>query len=183
MYVKGFPEIFFPMRTYLILSGENKEDLNIMTANWVFPISTNPDYVALAIREKTFTFKNIKKYKRYTLAVPNKQFKEIVKYCGKVSRYSTNKSKFEVLRLPIFTKSISTKEINNKKFPYVPYLPTMFLDVEEIEKIGRRYLVISKVVGVENLRLDSVLLQKEWKNLDDYIELELGENNERIQKI
>lgn len=61
--------LLYPLRTYLIVSGNEKEK-NVMTADWVTPISYKPFILCVSISPKRYTHKLIKKYGEFVVSVP-----------------------------------------------------------------------------------------------------------------
>lgn len=61
--------LLYPLRTYLIVSG-NEEEKNVMTADWVSPISYKPFILCVSISPKRYTHKLIKKYGEFVVSVP-----------------------------------------------------------------------------------------------------------------
>jgi len=63
--------LLYPLRTYLIVSGKLGEEVNVMAADWVTIVSANPLIVAVAIAPTRYTYKLIKKYGEFVIAVPS----------------------------------------------------------------------------------------------------------------
>jgi flavin reductase (DIM6/NTAB) family NADH-FMN oxidoreductase RutF len=62
--------VLYPMRTYLIVSGRINEEVNIMTADWVMPVSARPFITAVSVSPRRYTHKLIKRYKEYVISIP-----------------------------------------------------------------------------------------------------------------
>ena len=54
--------LLYPLRTYLIVSG-TLEKPNVMTADWVIPLSFQPELVGIGIGKKRYTYELIKRGK------------------------------------------------------------------------------------------------------------------------
>ncbi|MCS7121068.1 MAG: flavin reductase family protein [Archaeoglobaceae archaeon] len=76
-------EYLYPFRTYLIVSGVEKP--NVMTADWVVPLSLNPQMLGVAIGHKRHTHFLIKKYGEFVVAVPTLELLKDVWTAGTVS--------------------------------------------------------------------------------------------------
>lgn len=62
--------LLYPLRTYLVTSGRVGEEVDVMAADWVTVVSANPFMVAVAISPKRYTFRLVKKYGEFVIAVP-----------------------------------------------------------------------------------------------------------------
>ncbi len=60
--------LFYPRPAFVIGSGQG-EEVNMMTASWVTPVSTEPPTVGVAVDKETYTHELIKKYKQFTVSV------------------------------------------------------------------------------------------------------------------
>ena len=174
--VKSPLELFFPMRTFLVVSGRTEEDRDVMTANWIIPISSKPPYyVALAINPKRFTFRNIEKYGEFVIAVPDWKLLKVVKHCGIVSK-AKDPNKLEGLNLTFKT----SRKINT------PGILEAVANIEckavNIEKWGNRFLVIARIVDFSykqdawigrtpNLTAYPLIMQRAWLSVLDYIQV------------
>ncbi|MEM4487869.1 MAG: flavin reductase family protein [Desulfurococcaceae archaeon] len=63
--------LLYPLRTYLIVSGNKDEEVDVMAADWVTVVSVEPFLVAVSIAPTRYTFKLIKKYKEFVISVPS----------------------------------------------------------------------------------------------------------------
>jgi flavin reductase (DIM6/NTAB) family NADH-FMN oxidoreductase RutF len=59
-----------PLRTYLVVSERLDEEVNVMAADWVTVVSANPFIVAVAIAPIRYTYRLVKKYGEFVIAVP-----------------------------------------------------------------------------------------------------------------
>ncbi|HIP25374.1 MAG TPA: flavin reductase family protein [Archaeoglobus profundus] len=85
-------EYLYPLRTYLIISG-TMEKPNVMTADWVVPLSFNPPMLGVAIGHRRYTKKLIDEYKEFVVAVPTIELLKDVWIAGTVSGANVDKSK------------------------------------------------------------------------------------------
>lgn len=76
-------ELLYPLRTYLIVSGVEKP--NIMTADWVVPLSFDPKLLGVSIGHKRYTNKLIKEFKEFVVAVPTIELLKDVWIAGSAS--------------------------------------------------------------------------------------------------
>ncbi len=76
-------EYLYPLRTYLIVSGVEKP--NVMTADWVVPLSFNPPMLGVAIGHTRYTHKLIKECGEFVVAVPTVELLRDVWVAGTVS--------------------------------------------------------------------------------------------------
>jgi len=84
-------EYLYPIRTYLIVSG-TMEKPNVMTADWVVPLSFNPPMCGVAIGHTRYTKKLIDEYKEFVVAVPTIELLKDVWIAGTVSGANVNKA-------------------------------------------------------------------------------------------
>ena len=84
-------EYLYPMRTFLITSG-TVEKPNVMTADWVTPLSMNPPLLGVAIAHKRYTKKLIDEYKEFVVSVPTIELLKDVWIAGTVSGAKVNKA-------------------------------------------------------------------------------------------
>jgi len=152
---------FFPMKSYLVLSGMGK-DINMMTANWVYPISNNPEYISLAIKEKRYTYKNIKKYGYFNIIKPDSRLLDYVKKFGLISKYNDEKKMygfpFEMIIHKEYDVPILT-EFNN-----------LIIKYEREIKVGDRKLIIGRVLDeLKFSNKNEDVFQKEFKNYDEFL--------------
>jgi len=99
--------VLYPLRTYLIISG-NKEKANIMTADWVVPLSFKPFLLGVAISPKRFSHGLIEKYKEFVVAVPSVEMLKDVWIAGTRSGYEKLK---EMNITFVDSKKVSTPSI------------------------------------------------------------------------
>ena len=76
-------EYLYPLRTYLIVSGVDKP--NVMTADWLVPLSFNPPMLGVAIGHTRYTHKLIKECGEFVVAVPTIELLKDVWIAGTVS--------------------------------------------------------------------------------------------------
>ncbi|MEM0302918.1 MAG: flavin reductase family protein [Archaeoglobaceae archaeon] len=82
-------ELLYPLRTYLIVSGVEKP--NIMTADWVIPLSFEPKMLGVSVGHKRYTNKLIKDYKEFVVAVPTIELLRDVWIAGSISGATEDK--------------------------------------------------------------------------------------------
>ncbi len=87
-----FYRVFHPRPAYLIVSGRD-DDVNIMAASWVMPISEEPWTLGLALDRETYTYQLVKKYGEFTVNVVTDEEVDLVYYVGHVSKYEVDKIK------------------------------------------------------------------------------------------
>ncbi|MEM2727361.1 MAG: flavin reductase family protein [Archaeoglobaceae archaeon] len=90
-------ELLYPLRTYLIVSGVDKP--NVMTADWVVPLSFEPKLLGVSIGHKRYTNRLIKEFKEFVVAVPTIELLKDVWIAGTVS--GVNEDKLSKLRLTL----------------------------------------------------------------------------------
>ena len=64
-----FVRLLYPLRTYLVVSG-TMEKPNVMTADWVCPLSFDPPMLGVAISKKRYSYKLIHELKEFVISVP-----------------------------------------------------------------------------------------------------------------
>ncbi len=77
-------EYLYPLRTYLIVAG-TVEKPNPMTADWVVPLSFNPQLLGVAIGKTRHTCGLIKEQKDFVVAVPTIELLKDVWTAGTIS--------------------------------------------------------------------------------------------------
>lgn len=90
-------ELLYPLRTYLIVSGVDKP--NVMTADWVTPLSFEPKLLGVSVGHKRYTNKLIKELKEFVVAVPTIELLKDVWIAGTVS--GANENKLSKLKLTL----------------------------------------------------------------------------------
>ncbi len=80
----------YPMRTFLIVAGDVKKP-NPMTADWVTPLSFNPQLVGIAIGKSRYTRRLIEEQGDFVIAVPTIELLRDVWLAGSVSGARENK--------------------------------------------------------------------------------------------
>lgn len=62
--------LLYPIRTYLVVSGRIGEEVNVMAADWVTPVSARPFIVAAAVAPSRYTHSLVKRYREFVISVP-----------------------------------------------------------------------------------------------------------------
>ncbi|MDK2870647.1 MAG: hypothetical protein PWP39_1882 [Pyrococcus sp.] len=99
--------LIYPMRTYLIVSGQG-EETNVMAADWVTVLSHKPTLLGVAISPKRYTHKLISKYQEFVISVPSLEMLKDVWIAGTKSGPSKIKE-MDITLVP--SKKISTPSI------------------------------------------------------------------------
>jgi flavin reductase (DIM6/NTAB) family NADH-FMN oxidoreductase RutF len=98
----------YPLRTYLIVAGVEKP--NVMTADWVVPLSFNPPLIGVAIGHTRYTHNLIRDGKEFVVAVPTIELLKDVWAAGTLS--GEKGDKFEKLGLtPVKSKKVRVPSI------------------------------------------------------------------------
>ncbi len=84
-------EYLYPIRTYLIVSG-TMDKPNVMTADWVVPLSFNPPMLGVAIGHRRYTKKLIDEHKEFVVSVPTIELLKDVWIAGTLSGANVNKA-------------------------------------------------------------------------------------------
>ncbi len=93
-------EYLYPMRTFLITSG-TLEKPNVMTADWVTPLSINPPLAGVSIAHKRYTKVLIDEYGEFVISAPTVELLKDVWIAGTISGAKENKlSKMSVTLVP-----------------------------------------------------------------------------------
>jgi flavin reductase (DIM6/NTAB) family NADH-FMN oxidoreductase RutF len=82
-------ELLYPLRTYFIVSGVEKP--NVMTADWVVPLSFEPKLLGVSVGHRRYTNKLIKDFKEFVVAVPTIELLKEVWLAGTISGASEDK--------------------------------------------------------------------------------------------
>lgn len=143
--------VLYPLRTYLIVSG-GKEKTNVMTADWVTPLSFNPFLVGIAISPKRFSHGLIEKYGEFVIAVPSLEMLKQVWIAGTKS----GPEKLKEMDITfINSEKISTPSIKQA-------LANLECKVVEKVKTGDHDFFIGEVV---NISYDKEFFEKKKPNL------------------
>ncbi len=127
----------YPLRTYLIVTlGERP---NVMTADWVMPVSRDPPIVAVSISPKRYSYRLAKERGELVISVPKEEMIEEVWTCGTRSGRSYDKSSLFNFR--------ESKKVS------VPSIEGAFANLEckvlETKEYGDHCLFICEVLNVE----------------------------------
>ncbi|MEM1579173.1 MAG: flavin reductase family protein [Archaeoglobaceae archaeon] len=90
-------EFLYPLRTYLIVSGIERP--NVMTADWVVPLSFEPPLLGVSIGHKRYTNKLLKESKEFVVGVPTMEMLKDVWIAGTCS--GAKEDKISKLRLTL----------------------------------------------------------------------------------
>ncbi len=85
----SFLHYLYPLRTYLVVSGIEKP--NVMTADWVIPVSFEPQLLAVSVGHTRYTNKLIKECGEFVISVPTVELLRDVWTAGTVSGSKVNK--------------------------------------------------------------------------------------------
>jgi len=108
--------LLYPLRTYLVVSGRIGEEVNVMTADWVIPLSAKPFILGVAISPKRYTHSLIRKYGEFVVSVPSIDMVEDVWIAGTESGPGKlNKTKFtfiegRVVKTPLIKEALANLE-------------------------------------------------------------------------
>ena len=133
-----FYRVLHPRPAYLIVSGRD-DDVNIMAASWVMPISEEPWTVGLALDRETYTYNLVKKYGEFTVNVVTDKYVDLVYYVGHVSKYEVDKIRERNILLSP-SKKIDTPHFRDA----IGYLECK---VDRMIPVGEVDLVIGEVLG------------------------------------
>ncbi len=128
--------LLYPLRTYLIVSGREKP--NVMTADWVTPLSFKPFLVGISVSPKRFTHSLITKYKEFVVCVPSINMLKDVWIAGTESGPEKLK-KMKITLVP--SKKVSVPSIKESLTNFECVLET-FTD------FGDHTLFVGKVMNV-----------------------------------
>jgi len=133
-----FYRVLHPRPAYLIVSGRD-DDVNIMAASWVMPISEEPWTVGLALDRETYTYGLVKKYGEFTVNVVTIDELDLVYYVGHVSRYEVDKIRERGIELEP-SREVSTPHYKGA----IGYLECR---VDRMIPVGEVDLVIGEVLA------------------------------------
>jgi len=116
-------EFMWPMRHFLITSGDIKGKSNIIAVSFCVPVSKEPPLIACAIGKKAYSSKLIESTKEFIINVPPKELKPKIYYCGFHSGYKVDKFKEAGLtpqparkvRAPIIAECVAHMECKVKQ--------------------------------------------------------------------
>jgi flavin reductase (DIM6/NTAB) family NADH-FMN oxidoreductase RutF len=129
--------LLYPMRACLITS-RHREDDNVMTASWVFPLSMEPPMFGVSVSEESFSCDVIRKGKGFGINLPHPALQDATVICGRDSGRDTDK----------FEKANLTKE-NGVRVPLIKECPVS-IECELVQEIktGDHVLFVGKAIDV-----------------------------------
>jgi len=83
--------ILHPRPVYIIGSGKFGEEVNLMAASWVMPVSEEPPKVALSVDKECYTFELIEKYGEFTVNVVEENYLDEIWFLGTTSGREVDK--------------------------------------------------------------------------------------------
>jgi len=86
-------QFLWPMRHYLITSGDIDKNPNIIAVSFCMPVSKKPPLTAIAIGVNSYSYKLINKYREFIINVPLNNLNKQIYYCGMYSGKETDKFK------------------------------------------------------------------------------------------
>jgi len=75
-------EYLWPMRHFLITSGDIDKISNIIAVSFCMPVSKEPPLIACAIGSKSFSCELIRNHKEFIVNVPLQELKQQIYFCG-----------------------------------------------------------------------------------------------------
>ena len=72
----------WPMRHFLITSGDIQSESNIISVSFCMPVSKEPPSIACAIGRNALSYSLIEKCNEFAINVPPKELKKEIYYCG-----------------------------------------------------------------------------------------------------
>lgn len=108
--------LLYPLRTYLVVSGRVGEIVNVMTADWVMPLSAKPFILAVSVAPKRFTHGLISKYGEFVVSVPSVDMIDDVWLAGslsgpdKVGKMRITFSQGKAVKLPVINEALANLE-------------------------------------------------------------------------
>ena len=136
---KNGRKYIYPMRTYLLSTKSKNNKTNLITVDWVMPVSINPPLLAASIGTQRYSQKVLKNSKDYVISVPNKNILEEVWISG--TKSGRNVNKFEETEL---TKMESN---NVESFSIKEAVANIECKITEKKKFGDHYLYIGEIIG------------------------------------
>ncbi len=129
-----------PTPVYMVGSYDENGNPNVMNAAWGGVCSSTPPCIAVSIREKRQTYKNILNHKCFTISIPTAEYVIEADYFGIASGSKANK--FEISKLtPAKGKVVNA--------PYVEEFPiNIECKVVNIIEIGSHFQVIGEIVNI-----------------------------------
>ena len=86
-------EFMWPMKHFLITSGDIEKESNIIAVSFCMPVSKDPPLIACAIGKKALSAKLIEKTGEFVVNVPLQELKKAIYFCGFHSGNTVNKFK------------------------------------------------------------------------------------------
>jgi flavin reductase (DIM6/NTAB) family NADH-FMN oxidoreductase RutF len=86
-------KFMWPMRHFLITSGDIKGRSNIIAVSFCMPVSKEPPLIACAIGKRFYSSKLIEETGEFVVNVPPQELRQQIHYCGFNSGYDVDKFK------------------------------------------------------------------------------------------
>ncbi len=78
-------KLLHPRPVYVIATGRFNEEVNIMAASWVMPVSDEPPKLALAMWKENYTYELIERYGEFTVNIISADDIDKIFYVGSTS--------------------------------------------------------------------------------------------------
>lgn len=108
--------VLYPLRTYLVSSGVYPEHYNVMVADWVSVVSGDPFMVSVSISPKRYTYKLVKTYGEFVVAVPTIEYLDDIWVLGsesgpeKLRKTRLSLRRGVVVRAPVVEEALANIE-------------------------------------------------------------------------
>jgi len=142
--------LLYPARVSLITSRHDGKD-NIMSASWVFPLSSDPPMFGIAIAPKRHSFSVIRDGKAFAINIPVPGMEEAIRTCGTGTGKDTDR----------FADAGLTRE-EGKKVPLIKECAAS-IECELVEqiKIGDHVIFVGKAINIVKRKESKGLYQSD----------------------
>ena len=131
-------EFMWPMRHFLITSGDIQGSSNIIAVSFCIPVSKIPPLIACAIGRDSYSFGLIKNTGEFIVNVPSEAMKPKIYYCGLNSGYRVNKFK---------ETGFTSKPARKVKAPIIDEcVAHMECIVQQEVETGDKHLLVGEVI-------------------------------------
>jgi flavin reductase (DIM6/NTAB) family NADH-FMN oxidoreductase RutF len=131
-------KFMWPMRTFLITSGDIEGKPNIVAVSFCMPVSKIPPLLACAIREKACSSKLIEETGEFVVNIPPQVLKRQIYYCGYHSGHDVDKFK---------ETGLTPKPARRVKAPIIEEcVAHMECKVRQVMETGDKKLFVGEVV-------------------------------------
>ncbi len=137
--LKNARRYIYPMRTYLLSTRNENNKSNLITLDWVMPVSIDPPLLGASIGVNRFSEQILKSSDDFVISVPTKNMLKEVWFAG--TKSGRNLDKFQEAKL---TK-IESNIVNS--YSLEEAVANIECKIREKKRFGDHFLYVGEIVG------------------------------------